>query len=86
MSQEIFINSNILDMPKNKENSIKKKIQCPLCNGYGMLKTNVIICERCNGNKCIRCNSTGLYKMPYIDCSKCETTGEILVCENMDNK
>ena len=57
----------------------KTKKQCHYCNGYGVIKTNVEICEGCNGNKCIRCNSTGLSIMPYSDCTSCDRTGEIFI-------
>jgi|LakMenEpi03Aug12_release.lakeMendotaPanAssembly.Ray.scaffolds.fasta_scaffold3931723_1 hypothetical protein len=56
---------------------IKTKQQCTDCNGYGMVKTDVEICEGCNGKKCMRCNSTGLSVMPYSDCIRCDRTGEI---------
>lgn len=64
---------------KQQIHLIKTKQQCSNCNGYGMVKTDVKICEGCNGNKCIRCNSTGLSVMPYSDCARCDRIGEIWV-------
>jgi hypothetical protein len=65
-------NSNL-----HKQETMGFKQQCPDCNGYGMVKTDVKICQICDGIKCMSCNSTGLEVMPYSDCSKCDRTGQI---------
>ena len=71
--------SKVLIQEKAEINVFKTKQQCPHCNGYGMVKTDVEICGGCNGNKCMRCNSTGLSVMPYSDCATCDRTGEICI-------
>ena len=64
---------NQIRLSKSKTN----KIQCHICSGYGMVKTDVKYCEICLGIKCMSCNSTGLEVMPYIDCDLCDRTGQI---------
>ncbi len=78
MSDKFNISKDIIK-EKHETLVIKTKKQCIDCNGYGMVKTNVEICDGCNGNKCMRCNSTGLSVMPYSDCSRCDRTGEIFI-------
>jgi hypothetical protein len=57
----------------------KTKIQCSICNGFGLVKTQYKICPFCDGIKCIMCNSTGLSVMPWSECAKCDSLGEIEV-------
>lgn len=80
MSEKHNISKHLIK-EKTQMPVIKIKTQCTDCNGYGMVKTDVEICEGCNGNKCMRCNSTGLSVMPYSDCSRCDRTGQILIDE-----
>lgn len=60
----------------------KVVIQCPKCKGSGFLKYTTVICNICNGIKCMFCNSTGLDKMPWDLCSNCYGDGEITVTTN----
>ena len=52
--------------------------QCDNCKGVGLVKYHAIICQICEGKKCIQCNSRGISKMPYDECLKCEGTGTCL--------
>ena len=53
------------------------KQQCPVCTGYGLVKKSIIICEKCDGIKCMYCNSTGLQQQPYERCENCYGDGEV---------
>ena len=66
-------------MADNNNNSIPKleKVQCKVCLGVGLIKTDTKICEMCEGIKCITCNSTGLEVMPYTECSACDGLGQL---------
>ena len=55
-----------------------EKVQCKICLGVGLIKTDPKICEVCDGIKCIQCNSTGLEVMPYTECSACDGLGQLL--------
>jgi DnaJ-class molecular chaperone len=55
-----------------------EKVQCKICLGVGLIKTDPKICEMCEGIKCISCNSTGLEVMPYTECSACDGLGQLL--------
>jgi DnaJ-class molecular chaperone len=55
-----------------------EKVQCKVCIGVGLIKTDPKICDMCDGIKCMSCNSTGLEIMPYTECSVCDGLGTIL--------
>lgn len=55
-----------------------EKVQCKVCLGVGLIKTDPKICGMCDGIKCMSCNSTGLEIMPYTECSVCDGLGTIL--------
>lgn len=57
------------------ETKNNKRITCLECNGIGLVKTKVKICEFCDGHKCIQCGSTGLEVKPYSECPKCDGSG-----------
>lgn len=57
------------------ETKNNKRITCFKCNGTGLIKTEVKICEFCDGYKCIQCGSTGLEVKPYSECPKCDGSG-----------
>lgn len=63
------INKSIVILP-----SITK---CTTCGGSGFVKTDAIICDSCNGNKCMNCNSLGLTRLPWSECPICYGSGEI---------
>lgn len=48
---------------------------CVLCNGVGLIKTEIKVCEFCDGYQCIQCGSTGLEVKPYSECPKCDGSG-----------
>ncbi len=54
-----------------------EKQQCEKCLGVGLIKTDVKICQICDGIKCMSCNSTGLEVMPYSECSECDGLGTV---------
>ena len=56
---------------------ISVKTQCKTCVGCGFVKTDKIICDLCNGNKCMNCNSIGLTQLPWSECPTCYGSGEI---------
>ena len=56
-----------------------KKMQCDDCNGSGFVKKIPIVCDICNGIKCINCKESGLIQRPYDLCNKCDSCGEIEV-------
>ncbi len=56
---------------------ISVKSQCKTCVGCGFVKTESIICDLCNGNKCMNCNSIGLTQLPWSECPTCYGSGEI---------
>lgn len=51
--------------------------QCNICKGTGLIKTNMKLCNTCNGIKCIFCNSSGYEKQPYEPCDTCDSSGRI---------
>ena len=51
--------------------------RCKTCVGCGFIKTKSIICDVCNGNKCMMCNSLGLIQLPWSECTICYGSGEI---------
>jgi hypothetical protein len=51
--------------------------QCKTCTGCGFVKTDSIICDICNGRKCMNCNSLGLTQLPWSECPTCYGSGEI---------
>lgn len=53
--------------------------RCQKCEGTGFLKYDPIICNICDGIKCMFCNNTGLERMPWDLCDKCCGDGEITV-------
>ena len=81
MSQNLDLAKEIIKEQTHKEhkNITKKTIkkQCVTCNGYGMVKTEIEICNTCDGLKCVMCNSTGFSVLPYSDCGVCYRAGEI---------
>ena len=56
---------------------ISVKSQCKTCIGCGFVKTDSIICDVCNGLKCMACNSLGLIQLPWSECPTCYSSGEI---------
>ena len=54
------------------------KSQCKTCTGCGFIKTNSIICDTCDGMKCMACNSLGLSRLPWSECHICYGSGEII--------
>ena len=54
------------------------KSQCKTCAGCGFIKTNSIICDTCDGIKCMACNSLGLSQLPWSECHICYGVGEII--------
>ena len=67
------------------DDSDNDMMQCPDCNGYGMVKTDHKTCTICDGVKCVQCNSTGLEVLPYSDCQRCDRTGEIYEDDEEDD-
>jgi len=57
---------------------ISVKTQCKTCIGCGFIKTESIICDLCNGTKCMNCNSIGLTQLPWSECPTCYGSGEIM--------
>ena len=54
------------------------KSQCKTCVGCGFVKTTSIICNTCDGIKCMACNSLGLTRLPWSECHICYGSGEII--------
>ena len=67
--------------PSTIEPSITERIivksQCKTCIGCGFVKTDSIMCDVCNGRKCMTCNSLGLTQLPWSECPSCYGSGEI---------
>ncbi len=64
-------------MEKSNSSMKTKKEQCCICNGYGLVKSSLKMCQYCNGKKCMYCNSSGFEKQPYERCENCYGDGEI---------
>ena len=60
------------------EQTTSSKSQCKTCIGCGFVKTDSIICDICNGRKCMTCNSLGLTQLPWSECHVCYGSGEII--------
>ncbi len=46
--------------------------KCTKCKGSGLMKTDMIICEACEGRKCSKClNESGLIRYPLSECDLC---------------
>ena len=71
-------------MQTTSKESMKPKItdpseeRCDTCQGIGLEKREVIVCDKCNGKKCMFCNSSGLSQHPYETCRKCFGSGQSL--------
>lgn len=78
---ELSFNNSFPDIGHDNDNDL---MQCPDCNGYGMVKTDHKTCDICEGVKCMQCNSTGLEVLPYSDCQRCDRTGEIYLDDEDD--
>ncbi len=64
---------------ENIENAKKNKKRCEKCVGSGFIKMIPIICNICDGIKCIQCNSKGITIMPYDLCERCDSSGEVFI-------
>ena len=60
------------------QSTVSIKSQCKTCTGCGFVKTVTIICDTCNGKKCMYCNSLGLSQLPWSECPICYGSGEII--------
>jgi hypothetical protein len=63
--------------PENTPKQRATKISCEVCKGVGLIKYDIIVCDICEGKKCIKCNSRGLLRMPYDECYKCYGDGYV---------
>ena len=61
-----------------KKESAREKVQCVVCVGVGLVKKDIIVCDTCNGIKCMYCNSSGLKQHPYEPCEVCDGSGEVV--------
>lgn len=55
------------------------KIQCQTCKGYGLVKTDVKLCQFCRGAKCADCpvGESGYASTGWDECTKCYGAGEL---------
>lgn len=53
----------------------KKKINCNICKGSGLISCSYEICNICHGKKCIQCKETGYKKFPFEECEYCYGSG-----------
>ena len=51
------------------------KKQCSECCGIGLCKKKIIICQICDGIKCVQCGESGYEQQPYETCVKCDGSG-----------
>lgn len=70
-------NQSIVIFPTVRDQTSIKS-QCKTCTGCGFVKTVTIICDMCNGIKCMYCNSLGLSQLPWSECNICYGSGEII--------
>ena len=64
-------------VPSISEKPHIAQTRCKTCIGSGFVKTNSILCDVCNGRKCMTCNSLGLTQLPWSECPTCYGSGEI---------
>lgn len=59
--------------------------KCSICLGTGFEKYDPVICNVCDGIKCMMCNSSGLLVMPWDTCHECYGCGEVehTSCKNI---
>lgn len=53
--------------------------QCKICIGVGLVKKEIIICDICDGIKCMFCNSSGYAQQPYEPCEACDGSGTQII-------
>ena len=70
-------NQSIVIFPTVRDQTSIKS-QCKTCTGCGFVKTTSIICDMCDGIKCMYCNSLGLSQLPWSECNICYGSGEII--------
>lgn len=54
------------------------KKQCVKCKGCGLIKQETIVCNLCNGKKCVMCGESGFSQLPYTTCIDCDGLGTII--------
>ena len=59
----------------------KTKIQCSICEGIGLVKSELELCDKCNGHKCMYCGESGYQSQPWVRCEVCYGDGELEQCE-----
>ena len=72
-------------MSNLSEKKSKKRVQCKVCTGFGLVKAEILVCDNCNGSKCMYCNSSGFKQQPYERCEVCYGDGEVDI-EVIDEK
>jgi DnaJ-class molecular chaperone len=60
------------------DNEKVTKIQCAPCQGIGLVKSEIELCDNCQGKKCMFCAESGYKSQPWILCQKCYGDGEII--------
>jgi len=56
---------------------IVKKIICPKCQGYGLVKQTPVLCD-CSSTFCMKCeNREGFIVKPWEECESCFGSGQI---------
>ena len=61
----------------DSENKKRQRVQCAVCSGSGLVKKSVILCEKCDGKKCMFCGESGYAQQPYERCEACWGDGEV---------
>ena len=59
----------------------KTKIRCQICEGVGLVKSEVVLCDNCDGHKCMYCGESGYKSQPWTRCEVCYGDGELEQCE-----
>jgi len=52
------------------------KVQCTVCNGWGVVKTQF---KKCGCNNCMNCESQQIQNKPFETCKNCDGLGDFIV-------